>query len=254
MQEDENKLNESFISRWSKRKSGIVSDEDNLELNKNLKIDEDKKNKKSSEKEIDESNYDDLNDEELLEKFKLPNPDKIKKEKGLDVFFKDGVPDRLRQIALRRVWKLNPIIRFADAEINDYHEDFTDAATVIEGMQTAYQVGKGYLTEMLENKDDETLVESTDIEKVSSNPNTKKKTKLTSAQNQKKKKIKKLEQDSIKITENKFDESNNKNDISKKDMNESVSDKSEDIPIEVALEKPKPKMMVFKPKNNEKKT
>ena len=254
MEEDENKLNESFISRWSKRKSGIVSDEDNLELNKKLRIDEDKKNKKSSEKEIDESNYDELNDEELLEKFKLPNPDKIKKEKGLDVFFKDGVPDRLRQIALRRVWKLNPIIRFADAEINDYHEDFTDAATVIEGMQTAYQVGKGYLTEMLENKDDETLVESSDIEKVSSNPNTKKKTKLTSAQNQKKKKIKKLEQDSIKITENKLDESNNKNDISKKDMNESVSDKSEDIPIEVALEKPKPKMMVFKPKNNEKKT
>ena len=254
MEEDENKLNESFISRWSKRKSGIVSDEDNLELNKNLRIDEDKKNKKSSEKEIDESNYDELNDEELLEKFKLPNPDKIKKEKGLDVFFKDGVPDRLRQIALRRVWKLNPIIRFADAEINDYHEDFTDAATVIEGMQTAYQVGKGYLTEMLENKDDETLVESNDIEKVSSNPNTKKKTKLTSAQNQKKKKIKKLEQDSIKITENKFDESNNKNDISKKDMNESLSDKSEEVPIELALEKPKPKMMVFKPKNNEKKT
>ena len=254
MEEDENKLNESFISRWSKRKSGIVSDEDNLELNKKLRIDEDKKNKKSSEKEIDESNYDELNDEELLEKFKLPNPNKIKKEKGLDVFFKDGVPDRLRQIALRRVWKLNPIIRFADAEINDYHEDFTDAATVIEGMQTAYQVGKGYLTEMLENKDDETLAETRDIEKVSSNPNTKKKTKLTSAQNQKKKKIKKLEQDSIKITENKFDESNNKNDISKKDMNESVSDKSEDTPIEVALEKPKPKMMVFKPINNEKKT
>ena len=94
MEEDENKLNESFISRWSKRKSGIVSDEDNLELNKNVRIDEDKKNKKSSEKEIDESNYDELNDKELLEKFKLPNPDKIKKEKGLDVFFKDGVPDR----------------------------------------------------------------------------------------------------------------------------------------------------------------
>ena len=254
MEEDENKLNESFISRWSKRKSGIVSDEDNLELNKNLRIDEDKKNKKSSEKEIDESNYDELNDEELLEKFKLPNPNKIKKEKGLDVFFKDGVPDRLRQIALRRVWKLNPIIRFADAEINDYHEDFTDAATVIEGMQTAYQVGKGYLTEMLENKDDETLAETRDIEKVSSNPNTKKKTKLTSAQNQKKKKIKKLEQDSVKITENKFEESNNKNDISKKDMNELVSNKSEDTPIEVELEKPKPKMMVFKPINNEKKT
>ena len=37
-------------------------------------------------------------------------------------------------------------------------------------------------------------------------------------------------------------------------MNASVSDKSEDTPIEVALEKPKPKMMVFKPINHEKKT
>ena len=247
MQEDENKLNESFISRWSKRKSGIVSDEDNLELNKNLKIDEDKKNKKSSEKERDESNYDDLNDEELLEKFKLPNPDKIKKEKGLDVFFKDGVPDRLRQIALRRVWKLNPIIRFADAEINDYHEDFTDAATVIEGMQTAYQVGKGYLTEMLENKDEESLPETNEIEKLVSDDKTKKKTKLVSTH--KEKNIKTDKQASI--NKKKVDESNTKNDILVKDVQELVPHKLEEIPVEVVLEKPKPKMMVFKPKDND---
>ena len=44
MEEDENKLSGSFISRWSKRKSGIVPDEDNLELNKSPGIDEDKKN------------------------------------------------------------------------------------------------------------------------------------------------------------------------------------------------------------------
>lgn len=247
MEEDENKLSGSFISRWSKRKSGIVSDEDNLELNKNPGIDEDKKN--PSKKDIDDNNYDELNDEELLEKFKLPNPDKIKKEKGLDVFFKDGVPDRLRQIALRRVWKLNPIIRFADAEINDYHEDFTDAATVIEGMQTAYQVGKGYITEMLENKDDEILTETRDVEKVFPNPKSKKKTKLTSAQNKKKKNIKKIEQDNI--TKKKFDESNIKNDFLKKDMKELVPDKSAGTPLEVAAEKPKPKMMVFRPREND---
>jgi hypothetical protein len=205
--------------------------------------------KNPSKKDIDDNNYDELNDEELLEKFKLPNPDKIKKEKGLDVFFKDGVPDRLRQIALRRVWKLNPIIRFADAEINDYHEDFTDAATVIEGMQTAYQVGKGYITEMLENKDDEILTETRDVEKAFPNPKSKKKTKLTSAQNQKKKNRKKIEQDNI--TENKFDESNIKNDFLKKDMKELVPDKSAGTPLEVAAEKPKPKMMVFRPREND---
>ena len=246
MEEDENKLNESFISRWSKRKSGNVSDEENAEL-KSYEIEEVKNKKKLSTKDKkDESDYEELNDEELLEKFKLPNPDKIKKEKGLDVFFKDGVPDRLRQIALRRVWKLNPIIRFADAEINDYHEDFTDAATVIEGMQTAYQVGKGYLTEMLENKDEESLPETTEIEKVVSDNKTKKKTKLVSTH--KEKNIKTDKQASI--NKKKVDESNIKDDILETEV-QLVPHKLEDIPLEVVPEKPKPKMMVFKPKDND---
>ena len=246
MEEDENKLNESFISRWSKRKSGNVSVEKNPEQ-KSYEI-EDVKNKKklSTKDKKDESDYEELNDEELLEKFKLPNPDKIKKEKGLDVFFKDGVPDRLRQIALRRVWKLNPIIRFADAEINDYHEDFTDAATVIEGMQTAYQVGKGYLTEMLENKDEESLPETNEIEKLVSDDKTKKKTKLVSTH--KEKNIKTDKQASI--NKKKVDESNIKDDILETDV-QLVPHKLEDIPLEVVPEKPKPKMMVFKPKDND---
>ena len=245
MEEDENKLNESFISRWSKRKSGNLSVEKNPEQ-KSYEI-EDVKNKKklSTKDKKDESDYEELNDEELLEKFKLPNPDKIKKEKGLDVFFKDGVPDRLRQIALRRVWKLNPIIRFADAEINDYHEDFTDAATVIEGMQTAYQVGKGYLTEMLENKDEESLPETNEIEKLVSDDKTKKKTKLVSTH---KKNIKTNKQASI--NKKKVDESNIKDDIFETDV-QLVPHKLEDIPLEVVPEKPKPKMMVFKPKDND---
>ena len=246
MEEDENKLNESFISRWSKRKSGNVSDEENSEL-KSYEIEEVKNKKKLSTKDKkDESDYEELNDEELLEKFKLPNPDKIKKEKGLDVFFKDGVPDRLRQIALRRVWKLNPIIRFADAEINDYHEDFTDAATVIEGMQTAYQVGKGYLTEMLENKDEESLPETNEIEKLVSDDKTKKKTKLVSTH--KEKNIKTDKQASI--NKKKVDESNIKDDIFETEV-QLVPHKLEDIPLEVVPEKPKPKMMVFKPKDND---
>jgi hypothetical protein len=246
MEEDENKLNESFISRWSKRKSGNVSVEKNPEQ-KSYEI-EDVKNKKklSTKDKKDESDYEELNDEELLEKFKLPNPDKIKKEKGLDVFFKDGVPDRLRQIALRRVWKLNPIIRFADAEINDYHEDFTDAATVIEGMQTAYQVGKGYLTEMLENKDEESLPETNEIEKLVSDDKTKKKTKLVSTH--KEKNIKTDKQASI--NKKKVDESNIKDDIFETEV-QLVPHKLEDIPLEVVPENPKPKMMVFKPKDND---
>ena len=157
--EIENNSNEGFMSRWSKRKSIKKSDQVNAKTSVDkikFKNDEVKEQNIVETEENDEKQYDALNDQELLDKFKLPDPEKIKKEKGLDLFFKDGIPDRLRQIALRRVWKLNPIIRFADAEINDYHEDFTDAATVVEGMQTAYQVGKGYLSDILKEKDEDT--------------------------------------------------------------------------------------------------
>ena len=69
-------------------------------------------------------------------------------EDQLDGFFDGRVPDRLRQLAMRRIWRLNPLFRFAD-EMVEYGEDFTDAATVIPNMQTAYKVGKGYLDKLL---------------------------------------------------------------------------------------------------------
>lgn len=85
-----------------------------------------------------------LSDSELLEKYELPDPETVEDEAGLDRFFEGNMPERLRRLALRRVWRLNPLFRFAD-EMVEYGEDYTDAATVVEGMQTAYQVGKGYL-------------------------------------------------------------------------------------------------------------
>ena len=51
-------------------------------------------------------------------------------------------------MALRRLWRINPFFGFVD-EMVEYGEDYTDAATVIEGMQTAYQAGKGYLQKVL---------------------------------------------------------------------------------------------------------
>ena len=153
MEEENKELEENFLSRWSKKKS---KQKTQIENSNSKQIDPESSTEKENQSSLDEEN-DKLYDEDLLKKYNLPNPEKIKKEKSLDVFFKEGVPDRLRQIALRRVWRLNPIIKFADAEINDYHEDFTDAATVIEGMETAYKVGKGYLTDFIggKNKKDE---------------------------------------------------------------------------------------------------
>jgi hypothetical protein len=260
--EEENKDNsqEGFISRWAKKKANKNSkttfveenDDDAEKLNLESGIEE-----LDSEQIEDESQYDELNDEELLEKFKLPNPEKVKKEKGLDLFFKDGVPDRLRQIALRRVWKLNPIIRYADADINDYHEDFTDAATVIEGMKTAYQVGKGYLSALVEEDDKD----KDDDEKENDNDNEKKeegekKSNLQKSPKENLEQEKTIIQDEKTELNSKKEDKNNLNqmnetteDVKDEDYIEPINIDKEEFLIQPTFEeKPKPKMMVFKPR------
>ena len=244
--------NEGFMSRWSKRKSNLKHDQGN---EKNIKgkteLQESNVNEQKTviKEEVDESQYSDLNDQELLEKFKLPNPEKIKKEKGLDLFFKDGVPDRLRQIALRRVWKLNPIIRFADAEINDYHEDFTDAATVIEGMQTAYQVGKGYLSEILKDEDKNSL-DNEEEKKESENKDLNSKTNKKATKALKPKSKKEKLKNKITNAEN-SESTDNAVNVKKLEIQNKESKLIEENSfVNTTVEqKPTPKMMVFKPRS-----
>ena len=103
-----------------------------------------------------------LSDEELLAKYGVEDPEAIEDEDKLDSLLQGQFPDRIRQMALRRMWRLNPLFRFAD-EMVEYGENYTDAATVIDGMQTAYQVGKGYLQKAFDAvKDDD--VEDDDVE------------------------------------------------------------------------------------------
>ena len=88
----------------------------------------------------------------MLEKYELPNPNDVNEEAELDRFFDGKTPERLRQMALRRLWRINPFFGFVD-DMVEYGEDYTDAATVIDGMQTAYQVGKGYLQKSLSSEE-----------------------------------------------------------------------------------------------------
>ena len=95
-----------------------------------------------------------LSDEELLAKYGVEDPEVIEDEDKLDSLLQGQFPDRIRQMALRRMWRLNPLFRFAD-EMVEYGENYTDAATVIDGMQTAYQVGKGYLQKAFDAVEDD---------------------------------------------------------------------------------------------------
>ena len=245
MEEENNELEENFLSRWSKKKSKQKTQIENFN---SKQIDSESSTETENQSSLVEEN-DKLNDEELLKKYNLPNPENIKTEKSLDVFFKEGVPDRLRQIALRRVWRLNPIIRFADAEINDYHEDFTDAATVIEGMQTAYKVGKGYLSDLIddnnESNENEFLVsKDASLDK----KNTKKIKKISEKKNIEK--IKNKESEQIFNKENREASQDGKKIIKAESFKEQLADENNEkqASLEQVERKPKPQNMVFKPK------
>ena len=81
---------------------------------------------------------------ELLQELGLPNPDTMAQGDDFVAFMGRAVPEHLRRRALRKLWVSNPVLANLDGLV-DHGEDYTDAATVIPGMQTAYQVGKGMM-------------------------------------------------------------------------------------------------------------
>ena len=141
---DENLGNDtSFLRRWSKRKTDsnkVASKSEQIEKNaidvKDELIEEEKK----------------LSNDELAEKYEITNPQKIDNPLELRNILKDNLPDRLKQLALRKLWKLVPAYGEI-SELVEYGEDFTDAATVIDNLQTSYIVGKGYIDKVVEKSE-----------------------------------------------------------------------------------------------------
>lgn len=82
----------------------------------------------------------------------LPDIDTMTEESDFSAFMQGQVPDELRNRALRKLWRLNPVYACVDG-LNDYDLDYTDATRVVENLKTAYRVGKGF------TRDAETLAE-----------------------------------------------------------------------------------------------
>lgn len=83
-------------------------------------------------------------DAEILEELGLKDPEDMTAEDDFSGFMASGIPERLRNRALRKLWLTNPVLANLD-DLVEYGEDYTDAATVVENLQTAYRIGKGFL-------------------------------------------------------------------------------------------------------------
>ena len=106
-------------------------------------------------------------DDGKIDPAELPDIDSLDADSDFTVFLKDGVPDALRRRALRKLWRLDPVFGHLDG-LNDYDLDYTNAATVVEGLKTVYQVGKGMVLgddeEKGEEKKEEAAAASADEE------------------------------------------------------------------------------------------
>ena len=143
---------------WSARRARVAEEEEAL-----LEIESAKAQAQLNEAQEEKS------DEEILLEHNLPDPDNLTADDNVAGFMAKSVPERLRRRALRRFWRLNPILANVDGLV-DYGENYTDAATVVENLMSTYQVGKGmlahveYLAELAKKKEDEAEQELAEAE------------------------------------------------------------------------------------------
>lgn len=155
----------SFLERWSQRKAKSRQDELDNPVDEDVsalaetEADAGDEAEETTEETSEEQG---LSDSELCERYELPHPEECTDPEELDGFFSRPLPDRLKQLAMRRMWRINPLFKFAD-EMVEYGENYTDAATVIPDMQTAYKVGKGYLDKILAEQKEKEQTEALEL-------------------------------------------------------------------------------------------
>ncbi|MDX1711876.1 MAG: DUF3306 domain-containing protein [Rhodovibrionaceae bacterium] len=133
-----------FLGRWARRKQESRSQESEREAKGAPPAAE-------SRGEVPERS---AKGDEVIDPETLPDPDELPADADWTVFMRQGVPEALQRRALRRLWRLNPVFGHLD-RLNDYDDDYTDAATVVQGLKTLYKVGKGMVTDDAEKEQEQ---------------------------------------------------------------------------------------------------
>ncbi len=124
----------SFLSRWSRRKSGEEAEQEKSAAGAEAVADAEAA---EAEREAEENRA----------KAEAVDLETLDYQSDYEVFMKPGVPNDLRGAALQRLWRSNPILANLDG-MNEYDEDFrTPAGAAAAVVKTAWKVGKGFVTD-----------------------------------------------------------------------------------------------------------
>ena len=184
---------EPLIKRWSRRKSESATKTSTMEPAKQstvvayaeepLDSEVDALNdinelkqaplpvRNETNEEIPEASPEDL--EAMSKEHDLPLVDSLDAKSDFTPFMQVGIPDALKQAALRRLWRIDPTFGFLDG-MNDYDEDYNIIDKLITLLDTSYKVGKGHLSDddddEEEMKDEELNTEESVTETASLDP------------------------------------------------------------------------------------
>lgn len=127
----------SFLDRWSRRKAEVKTAEEQVPSDPGSLQTSDLPNALPDEDRPDDGA------EEAVDIDELPDVDSLDKDSDYTAFMKEGVPEDLRKMALRKLWRSDPVLANVDG-LNDYDEDFRAMTLVGEVIKTAYRPGSGY--------------------------------------------------------------------------------------------------------------
>jgi cell division septation protein DedD len=123
---------DDFLGRWSRRKLGGASDEPVPEAPE----------PEIAKSTVTEADSEDQGDPEVIAQ--LPDIDSMDDSSDFTIFLQAGVPEAMRRRALRKLWRVNPVLANLDG-LNDYDEDYTQLHTVGRSVKTLFKIGKGFV-------------------------------------------------------------------------------------------------------------
>jgi hypothetical protein len=77
----------------------------------------------------------------------LPDIDSLDANSDFTTFMRPGVPEHLRTLALRKLWRSDPIFSKLDGLV-EYGEDYSIPSWPKGTIKTAYQIGRGFVNEL----------------------------------------------------------------------------------------------------------
>jgi len=145
--------NKGFAARWSQRKADARSDtapeSEEPEKVANLPDDAEAQSEITQDPDkpelLTEADFDDV------------DFDALDKSSDYTRFIQSNVPEEVQKKALRKLWESDSVFEVLDG-MNDYDEDFTGNGLAGKVFKSAYQVGRGFITD----EDEKPAVENAD--------------------------------------------------------------------------------------------